>query len=166
VVGGGAAGGGTEHQALAQRVGAEPVGAIDADVGDLAAGVEPPERGGTVDVDVHPAHHVVLDRPDRDRVGDDVDPDVVAAELAHEGQLAVDHRLAQVADVQVHVVAVLALEAVALLELGDLGAADDVPRAELHLGRHVVLEEALALVVDQVAALAADRLGDQDPGGG
>ena len=53
-------------------------------------------------------------------------------------------------------------EAAALVDLGLLGAGDDVARCELHLVRRVALHEALALGVQEVGALAARALGDQE----
>ena len=52
-------------------------------------------------------------------------------------------------------------EAAALVDLGLLGAGDDVAGGELHLVRRVPLHEPLALGVEQVRALAAGALGDQ-----
>src|SRR4029078_6976885 len=49
----------------------------------------------------------------------------------------------------------------ALVDLGLLGAGDDVARGELHLVGRVLLHEALALGVVEVRALAACALGDQ-----
>jgi hypothetical protein len=54
-------------------------------------------------------------------------------------------------------------EAAALVDLGLLGAGDDVARGELHLVGRVLLHEALALGVVEVRALAAGALGDEDP---
>ena len=53
-------------------------------------------------------------------------------------------------------------EAAALVDLGLLGAGDDVARGELHLVRRVLLHEAFAVLVEQVGALAAGALGDQE----
>src|SRR5437879_1659759 len=130
--------------------------------GNRLGGVEAEDRRHARDVSVHAAHHVVLDRPDGDRIFDDVDADELATELTHERQLAVDHLLAEVADVEVHVLAVRTVESATGFEL-ELGrAGDDVARPELHLVRHVALEEALPFVVEKVASLSPDCLGDQD----
>ena len=56
----------------------------------------------------------------------------------------------------------LPFDAAALVDLGLLGARDDVARRELHRVRRVALEEAVAFRVEQVRALAARALGDQD----
>ena len=47
-------------------------------------------------------------------VVDDVDTHELAAQLAHEGQLAVDHLFAKVSHVQVHVLSMRSLKAAAL----------------------------------------------------
>ena len=54
-------------------------------------------------------------------------------------------------------------EAAALVDLGLLGAGDDVARGQLQLVGRVLLHEALALGVEQPGALAAGALGDQQP---
>ena len=54
-------------------------------------------------------------------------------------------------------------EPAALVDLGLLGARDDVARRELHLVRRVLLHEALALRVVEVGALTAGALGDEEP---
>ena len=163
---GSAAGRRAEHEAFRQRVRAEPVGAVEADVRALARRVKALHGRGARDVRVDAAHLVVLHRPHRNGVFDDVDAHILAAELAHERQLSIDDLLAEMANVEVHVLAVRALESLSLFELGGHGAADDVARTELHLGGHVALQKALALIVEQVTALAANRLGDEDAGEG
>src|SRR5450759_4825818 len=151
-----------EDEALRERVGAKAVAAVEPDVGALAGGVETEHRCGAGDVRVDPTHHVVHHGAHRDGLVHDVDADELAAQLAHEGQLAIDDLLAEMADIEVHVLAVRALEAASCFELGDHGAGDDVAWAELHLVRHVVLEEPVAVLVRQVTALAAHGLGDED----
>ena len=49
----------------------------------------------------------------------------------------------------------VAVDAAALVDLDLLGSGDDVAARELHRVRRVVLEEAVALGVEQVRALAA-----------
>ena len=126
------AGAGPEDQALGQRVGAEPVGAVDAHARGLARGVQPGERRRAVDVGVDAAHHVVHDRADRDQLGDRVDPLVLQAQLAHERQLGVDQLLAEVPQVEVDDRPVLRLDGTALLDLVDERLREPVARAELH----------------------------------
>ena len=66
------------------------------------------------------------------------------------------------AQVQLHVLAVPALQTPAGFELGDHRPRDDVAGAELHSGRHVVFEEAVAILVQEEAALAAGGFRDED----
>src|SRR5262245_26666214 len=54
----------TEDQDLGERVGAQPVGAIDAHARGLAGRVEPREWGGAVNIGMNAPHHVMDDRPD------------------------------------------------------------------------------------------------------
>ena len=70
----GAGGAGAEDEALAERVGGEPVGAVQARAGALADGVEAGQRGAAVEVDRDPAHRVVGGGGDRDRLGARVEP--------------------------------------------------------------------------------------------
>ena len=70
-VGDGAAG---EHEALAERVGGEPVGAVQAGAGGLADRVEPGTRRAAVQVGDDAAHHVVGGRRDRDQLARRVEP--------------------------------------------------------------------------------------------
>src|SRR5712691_7827459 len=159
-----AAGRGAEHQALRERVGAQPVAAVEPDIGAFACRIQAGDRRGAGDVGVDASHHVVLDGSHRDWIFDDVDPDELAPELAHEGQLAIYHVFAEVPHVEMHVVDMLPYEPTAFLEFRGHSAGDDVARPELHLVGHVALQEPLAVLVDQVAALSADGFGDQDAG--
>ena len=65
---------GAEHEALGERVGGEPVGAVQAGAGALADRVQARERGPPVDVGGDPAHHVVGGRRDRHKLALGVDP--------------------------------------------------------------------------------------------
>ena len=97
-------------------------------------------------------------RLDVDRLLGDVDPGEVAADEDDLAQRLVDPLLRDHGDVERDGAVG---EAAALVDLGLLGARDDVARGELHLVRRVRLHEALALGVEQVRALAAGALGDQ-----
>ena len=61
-----------EHQPLEQRVGGQPVGAVDAGGRHLAAGVEADQVGGAVEIGLDAATEVVAGRGDRDQVRDRV----------------------------------------------------------------------------------------------
>ena len=69
-----------EDQALEQRVGGQPVGAVDAGARGLAARVQAVEGGPAVEVDLDAAAGVVLRGGDRDEVGGEVE--AVLAEAA------------------------------------------------------------------------------------
>ncbi|PKV87071.1 hypothetical protein BX283_4662 [Streptomyces sp. TLI_146] len=142
-----------EDQALQEGVGGEPVGAVDAGAGDLAARVQPRDRGAAVQVGAHAAGGVVGGRGDRDRLGDRVDA-VGAAGGQDGGEALFPHLGAEVPRVQVHV-----LGAPQLHLAGDrLG--DDVARRQL--GKLVLPEhEARPGGVDEMGALSPYRLGDQ-----
>ena len=133
---------------------------MDGDAGALAGGVEAFERGAAPDIRVDAAHVVVGARPHRDRLVDRVDPREDHRELARPVQALEDLLGAEVAQVEQHV----ALDAAALVDLGLLRARDDVAGGELHRVGRVVLQEALALGVEQVRAFAAAALRDQDAG--
>ena len=57
-----------EHEALAQRVGGQPVGPVQAGAGRLADRVEAGQRRAAVEVGGDPAHHVVGGRSDGDQL--------------------------------------------------------------------------------------------------
>ena len=78
-------------------------------------------------------------------------------QLARARQALEDLLRAEVAQVEEDV----AVDAAALVDLGLLGAGDDVAGRELHRVRRVALEEAVALGIEQVGALTAAALGDQ-----
>src|SRR4051794_447413 len=151
-----------EDQRVEQGVRAQAVAAVDRDARHLAGGVEAGDRRRAVDVGLDAAHDVVLAGADQDRLARDVDAGEVLADVDDLAQrleraLARDDR-----DVEVDPDAA-GPDAAALVDLGLLGARDDVARGQLHLVGRVLLHEALALGVEQVGALAARALGDQEP---
>jgi hypothetical protein len=111
-------------------------------------------------VGLDPAHDVVAAGLDVDRLARDVHAREVAPDvddLAQRLQRALARHLGDVErDGAVG-------EAAALVDLGLLGARDDVARGELELVGRVLLHEALALGVVEVRALAAGALRDEDP---
>ena len=117
VLRGGAAGAGAEHEQLGQRIRTEAVGAVDADAGDFPGRVQPRQRRRPIDVGMHAAHHVVDDRTHRNQILDRIEVLVLAAQLADERDLRVDHLLAQVPEIEVHDRAVRRLDRAALLLL-------------------------------------------------
>ena len=141
----------------------EAVAAVHRHARHLARRVQPLDRGAPVDVGLDAAHDVVLAGADRDRFARDVHAGEVLAEVddlaqrleralaRDDGHVEVDARAARA-------------HAAALVDLDLLGARDDVAGGELHLVGGRLLHEAFALGVEQVGALAARALGDQDAG--
>ncbi len=71
-----------EDERVQQRVGAQPVAAVDGDAGDLAGRVEALDAGHlAVHVGLDAAHDVVLAGPDEDRLARDVDAREVLADV-------------------------------------------------------------------------------------
>ena len=115
---------------------------------------------------VRNAAHLVVDRRhDRDRLLDRVDVGELERDLADRRQPLVDHLGPEMVELQQHVVLVRAAAA-AFLDLLVHRAADDVARREVLQVRRVALHEALAVAVQQDAALAAHAFGDQHAGAG
>ncbi len=125
----------------------------------LARGVEPLDLTEAPVVGLDATHVVVGAGPNRDRRVDRVDTRIGHRELARARQLREDLLGAEVAQVEED----RAVDAAAGLDLGGLGTRNDVARGELERVRGVALHEALALLVDQIATLAAAALGDEDP---
>ena len=133
-----------EDEALAERVGGEPVGAVQAGAGALADRVEARQRGAAVEVDRDPAHRVVGGGGDRHRLGARVEPglgqrleDVGEAGRVELAQVELDLGSAPSASIRSRIAAVTASR----------GASSSVKRS--------------AGGVEQRRALAAHRLGDQ-----
>ena len=154
------AGAAAEHERVEQRVRAQAVAAVDRDAGALARRVQARDLGLAVDVGLHAAHDVVVAGLDVDRLLRDVDAGEVAADVDDLAQRLVDALARHDRDVERDGAVG---EAATLVDLGLLGARDDVARGELHLVRRVLLHEALAQRVVEVGALAARALGDQQP---
>src|SRR6476620_9080478 len=150
-----------EDQRVEQRVGAETVTTVHGYAGDLAGGVEPVDRRAAVDVGLDSAHDVVLAGLDDDRLGGDVDAGEILADVDDLSQRLEHAALRHDGDVEVDALAVDA-DATTFVDLGLLGAGDDIARGEFHLVRRVLLHEALAVGVEQVRALATSALGDQE----
>ena len=142
-----------EDRTLEKAVAGQPVGAVDAGGGHLAAGVEPGDAGGAVDVGANATDHVVGGRGDRDRLPRDVD--AVLAARGGDRREAVAHSVAERPAVEQHVVGAVVDEA-----LPD-GARHDVASGQLAARIGVEQEPAPALV-DDVGSLAAHRLADEE----
>ena len=107
--------------------------------------------------------HVVVDRRQhRDRLLVDIDASEDLRSLGDARQTLVNDLGAEMLEMQMHVVLILA-DAAALANLDGHRAADDVARCQILGIRCVALHEALAFGVGQIAALAARAFGDQQP---
>ncbi len=156
-----------EHHDVEQGVRPETVGAVHRHARALAGGEHPghrrllrPHDDLALDVRRDAAHRVVRGRLGRHGLGGRLHAQVDPRELRDVGDLLLDDLAGQVADVDVHVV--LAVDAAAFLDLLVDRAAHHVPRREVLDGRRVPLHEALAVAVQQDAALAPHGLGDED----
>ena len=164
------AGRAAEHQQVDQRIGAEPVGAVHRHARALADRVEAvDDRIGlavlrrddlAVYVGRDAAHLVVDRRHHRDRLLDAVDVGELERDFADRRQPLQDHVGPEVVELQHHVVLVRTAAA-PFLDLLVHRPADDVARREVLQVRRVALHEALAVAVEQDAALAAHAFGDQ-----
>src|SRR5690606_16173760 len=108
-----------------------------------------------------PAHRVVRGRLDGDRLHGRVDPEVGAAEVCDVRELRLDDLASEVGRVEVDVVSAADPSSFTDLEVDRSG--DDVAAGEVLHGGRVPFHEALAVVVAEHAALAADAFGDEDP---
>ena len=111
--------------------------------------VETLERSLAVEVGLDAAHVVVSTRPDGDRVVDRIDAGEHHRELPRPVQALDDLLRAQVAQVEEDV----PVHAAPVVDLRLLRARDDVAARELHRVGRVVLEEPVAVRVEQVRAL-------------
>ena len=111
-------------------------------------------------------------RADRDQLLDGIDALVLQAELAHKRDPGINHPLSQMAQVEVHHLAIGSFNGAALLHFLDEGLAEAVTRAQFHVaqswfGRRcaqvVVLQIAVAILVQQMAALRARCFGNKNP---
>ena len=133
-----------EHEALAERVRREPVGAVQAGARGLADGVQPGQRRVRVQVGDDAAHRVVGGRRDRDQLA-----------------RRVEAGLAQRADDVGEVRGVDAAHVEPDRALAGLGAGAPGSRARPRRAARARRRSARRRVV-QRRALAADRLGDEE----
>src|SRR2546427_2552290 len=151
-----------EHETFAQAVRPEAVRPVDRDARGLADCVEAGQHRLARGIRRNATHDVMLPRAHRDRLLDRIESHGLLRELAGQWDLLVDRRGAEVTQGQAEGLPVRTVERAARLHLLDHRAGEDVPRPELPLAREVALHVPLAVLVDQVAALPASRLGDQD----
>ena len=106
-------------------------------------------------------HRVVGGGLDRYRVRDAIHPDEVLGQVVDLRQALHDLLGAEVSQVEQDVL-LLRPRTPTLVDLGLLGAGDDVAGAELHLAGSVGGHETVAIGVDQVPAFAPGPFGEQD----
>src|SRR3989442_3591821 len=153
-----------EHEALAQAVRSEAVCAVDRQAGRFADREEPREAGISLRVRRDPAHHVVLPRPDGDRLVDWIETPLLLREFAEPRELPLNRRDAGVSQDEAEILPVPPFARAARLHLLHHRPGEDVSRAEFHFPREVPLHVSLPVLVDHVPALAARRFCDQDAG--
>jgi hypothetical protein len=164
-----AAGAPPEDRALEQAVGPEPVRAVHAAARTLARGEETPHRRAPgrehvpLDVDGEAPHRIVGGRANRESVDRRIKTDQALREPLDLGQAGADALRPEVAKIQPERLFQVA-HATAGLDLGVLGARDDVARRELHLVGRVPRHEALALRIDEVTSFASARLAQEHAG--
>src|SRR2546428_2510685 len=151
-----------EHEAFAQAVRPEAVRPVDRDARGLADCVEAGQRRLARGIRRNTAHDVMLPRAHRDRLVNRIESHVLLRELAGHPAPLVHRARGDGTQVHAEVLPVRTLERAARLPLLGHRAGEDVPPPEPHLAREVALHVPLAVLVDQVAALPASRLGDQD----
>ena len=144
----------SEDDGIEERISAKPVPAVDAHAGALTGGVEALQPCLAPGVRVDASHGIVLARHDGDGFTDGVDAGKVDGYAPYAGEPLQDLLLPEMAEVEMDVLAQLVLKGVAGFDLALDAPRDDIPGRKLHGLRHVALHEPLALVVDEVGALA------------
>lgn len=148
---GGLAGGVTEDEAFEEGVAGEAVGTVEASAGDFSDGKEAREAGATEQVGGDAADGVMSGGIDGDEVFGGIEIDGV--EECGDSWEALSEAI-EVADIEPDVGAAVGSEA------ADDGAADDIAWSKF--GEGVLVEhEAVAGVIEEVGALAANGFGDK-----
>jgi hypothetical protein len=162
-----------ENAEFGQRIRAEPVGTVDADAGTFTGGIEARQRRRAETVDEDAAHGVMHRRADRYRRARRIDAEKLLGQFVDLRQALAQLGFAEMAQVEMHHRTVLPLDGATLLLLVPEGLAEAVARPEFHrlvarrrLGRPetIVLQIAIAVLVDQEAALATTCFGKQQAG--
>ena len=119
-----------EDERVEQRVGAEAVAAVHRDARRLARGVQVRDGRLAVDVGLDAAHDVVHTRSDVDRLAGDVDAREISSDVDDLPQGLERPAARHLRDVEGHCPV---REAAPLVDLGLLGAGDDVAGGKLEL---------------------------------
>src|SRR5712692_7170766 len=93
VLGGGFPSVGPEYKSFGERVATETVGSIHAHTSNFTCRVKSSDSGEPVNICVNSTHHVVLARPNGDRLMDGINPKILFSKLLHEWQLLIDYFL-------------------------------------------------------------------------
>ena len=131
----------------------------------LTGGPDILDLRSAVNVGLDAAHGVVSYRPDGDHLGDGIDAQKLHADFADQRQALVDPLRAQVGQIEMDIVeAIGRRKTPAFDDFRHLRTGYDIAGRQLHHLGCVLLHEALALVVAQIAAFAAAAFGHQDAG--
>ena len=102
--------------------------------------------------------------PHRHRLVNRINADVILGQLAHEGNPLIDLALAQMPQIQVNVGAIGSFKNPTGPLFVDKSARNHIARPQFHLAGQILAQIAVALIIDQVATLAARCFGHQDSG--
>jgi len=151
------------HHRIGQRVAAKAVCAVDGHARSFTSGKQAGHNRGHVikGIHVNAAHGVVGRGADDHGLVHKVDIFKKLAHVANLRQIVDDLFLAEVPQVKQHIGFQALAVATTLADFRLDGAGHDVAGAKFHLGGGVSLHEAFALVVEQIAAFAAGRFGNQ-----
>ena len=164
-----------EDHDLGQGVGTQTVGAVQTDGGTFASGIETGQTSGALAVGFDATHGVVGGRTYRNRLFYRIHTHIGLGQFADEGQTLFQVLLAKVAQVEVNHVAHGALDHAAFLLLLPEGLGETVARTQLHVlvlrladrgfrAQTVILQVAIAILVEQDATLTTTTFGHQDAG--
>ena len=156
-----------EDDQVYQRIGAEAIGSVDGDTGDLASGIEARHRcplrinhDTGIDIGRDAAHGVVCRGLDRYRLGNRFDAEVVAGKVGDIRQFLGNHLGSQVPHIQVNII--FAVYAAPLFDLLNDTARDDIAWGQVFKRGHIAFHEVFVFAVEQLATLTTGRLAEQN----
>ena len=165
------AGGTSKHHQIQQRIAAKPVRAMNRNAGDFADGVQAFDDAIlavvacgerlAIDVGGYAAHHVVAGRHHRDGFPYGVCVGEGLGEFDDARQALPQGFLAQVIELQQHMVGILS-DAAPIHDFLNHRPRHHVAAGQVLGGGRIAFHETLAVLVDQIAAFAATAFGDQD----
>src|SRR6266568_4707599 len=159
MVSGGVSGAPAEDQQIGERVAAKAIRTVQ--TGGGFAGGKKTWNGGLGGFGIHAnaAHHIVAGRPDFHRAFGDVHVGQFLELVIHAGEFLLHVFSGLVRDVEI---SAAVFGAAAFFDFSVDGTRNDVARGEVHALRVVSLHEALAHLIAQDAAFAADGFGDKN----